>query len=284
MKKISKLPIINLELERGDIIKFLIYFLFFLFLLSCTRKVFSPVVNTTFDSASINNKEQIIKTISEPIVSENEENYKEKSLISFAFTPKNVTMSKSKLELIKQIVLSNYFKNKTTPLEILFDYQRKEPRGQMSWYKLTLASQGLNNNSEYIKVLVHELWHFVDINFLKKRKNYDLSDEFYKISWLEYNKKKTNSKMWDFVSWYALSNKYEDFAESFVFYVFHNEEFQKRAEKNTSLKRKYDFFSNYIFKEHEFEDSYFENYVIKSYNRDTTKISVDLKKFFYYIQ
>jgi len=59
-------------------------------------------------------------------------------------------------------------------------------------------------------------------------------------------------KMGDFVSGYALSNKYEDFAESFSFYVFHNDIFRDRALKNVSLQKKYDFFKTYVFDHEEF--------------------------------
>ncbi|HBA44948.1 TPA: hypothetical protein DEG21_03710 [Patescibacteria group bacterium] len=59
------------------------------------------------------------------------------------------------------------------------------------------------------------------------------------------------------MSGYSLSNKYEDFAESFVFYIFHNEEFLRRAKTNYSIKLKYNFFKNYIFSESEFNNTSF---------------------------
>lgn len=91
-------------------------------------------------------------------------------------------------------------------------------------------------------------------------------------------------KMGDFVSGYALSNKYEDFAESFSFYVFHNDTFQERASKNTSLRKKYDFFKTYVFDQEEFIGTSFGDAVLKSYNWDTTRIPVDIKKYLYYIK
>jgi hypothetical protein len=96
--------------------------------------------------------------------------------------------------------------------------------------------------------------------------------------------KKKSSKLADFVSGYALTNKYEDFAESFTFYVFHNEEFKRRAKENLFIARKYNFFSKYVFFNTEFENTSFENTTIKAYNWDATKISINLKKYLYYIR
>jgi hypothetical protein len=44
-----------------------------------------------------------------------------------------------------------------------------------------------------------------------------------------------------------MTNKYEDFAESFVYYVLHNADFQKKSQESDILKRKYDFFKEKIF-------------------------------------
>jgi hypothetical protein len=63
--------------------------------------------------------------------------------------------------------------------------------------------------------------------------------------------------MTDFLSGYALTNKYEDFAESFTFYVFHNEDFRSRAQKNLMIARKYNFFRKYVFINTEFADTSF---------------------------
>jgi hypothetical protein len=49
-----------------------------------------------------------------------------------------------------------------------------------------------------------------------------------------------------------MTNKYEDFAESFNFYILHNKEFLNKTKQSNILKQKYDFFSNYFFKNKEF--------------------------------
>lgn len=289
-------------LDKKDFFKFVFFFVGFLLIIFYIDKSFSGRTHTTFDSASIYNKEDVYSWsdlsklyFSWEILGQNyftwsseknsnSQTKSEKKWIIFDFYPKNITIRKEELQLIKKIVLSDYLQEKTTPLEVVLDYDTKEPRGRLSNYKLSLALNSIKNNWELAKVLVHELWHVVDIYYLDKLGDYDLSDNFYEISWLDSDKKKSNSKIWDFASWYALSNKYEDFAESFTFYVFHNDEFKKRSEINYTLKKKYIFFSNYIFVNDEFKNTAFEDFKVKDYNRDTTKISINLTRFLYYLE
>jgi len=74
-----------------------------------------------------------------------------------------------------------------------------------------------------------------------------MSNDFYSISWDSTNIMKSGMKTEDFVSGYALTNKYEDFAESYTFYILHNQEFFERAQENDILRRKYDFFRKISF-------------------------------------
>ena len=53
--------------------------------------------------------------------------------------------------------------------------------------------------------------------------------KFSSISWQASDLKKTNAKLEDFVSGYALTNDYEDFAESLTMFVLFNEEFAQRT-------------------------------------------------------
>lgn len=124
----------------------------------------------------------------------------------------------------------------------------------------------------------------MDVFFFKRDKLGDISDKFYAISWDRFDLKKKGAKTEDFVSGYALSNGYEDFAESFTFYVFHNEEFIRRAKMNAALKEKYIFIHNYVFEDSSFAKTSFEKETIKKYNWDTTKIGVNVKKYLYYIE
>ncbi len=87
-----------------------------------------------------------------------------------------------------------------------------------------------------------------------------------------------------FISGYAATNQYEDFAESFTFYIFHNREFADRAMKNESLRQKYLFFSNSIFTGGAFVDTDFRIGKIPKYLWDTTKIPISVQKYLYSIQ
>jgi hypothetical protein len=110
----------------------------------------------------------------------------------------------------------------------------------------------LSNNivslSEVSKVLVHEIGHMIDIYSLRKTlKKSDISEEFYQINWKDPSTIKAWVPQSSFVSGYASSNQYEDFAESFAMYIFHNKEFLKRAGQNDFLKQKYNFLKRNIF-------------------------------------
>jgi hypothetical protein len=49
-----------------------------------------------------------------------------------------------------------------------------------------------------------------------------------------------------------MTNRYEDFAESFTYYILHNKDFLKKTKKSIILKEKYNFFKNYLFTNEEF--------------------------------
>lgn len=89
--------------------------------------------------------------------------------------------------------------------------------------------------------------------------------------------------MVDFVSGYALTNKYEDFAETFAFYVLHNTEFASKAKTNTALQQKYGFIYDNIFPNGEFQNTSFSSGSVADYNWDVTKIPIKLDDFLKYI-
>lgn len=143
----------------------------------------------------------------------------------------------------------------------------------------------LPSQSESIKVFWHELGHVIDLQFLKEGTlSSDPSELFYNISWIDYKTKKKGMALQDFVSGYAMTNKYEDFAESWTMFLFHNETFKARALKNPILQKKYDFFSEKVFKEREFEGTSFELKPLEAYFWDTTKLPIAVNKYLYYIK
>lgn len=207
---------------------------------------------------------------------------KEESL-TIVFNPDHVRIDHALVDRLKEVVDSSHFASKVTPLQLVLDTERQDPRGQVTGNRLILSTS-IADDSEELKVFVHELGHIVDIFYLKKGLFSDPSDSFYALSWESFNTKKKGQKIADFVSGYALSNKYEDFAESFSFYVFHNEDFALRAKTDAILRQKYEFFRSTVFGGDAFVGTSFARDTLKSYNWDTTKIPVDTKKYLYYIK
>ena len=118
------------------------------------------------------------------------------------------------------------------------------------------------SDQEFVSVLVHELGHVIDLGGITGSPNSfksvykdgpnpifvdDLSVQFYNYSWLDNYQHKPSVNRLDFVSGYAMTDPFEDFAESFIYYTFHNQEFQLLAQNNQVLQQKYDFIKNYVF-------------------------------------
>ncbi len=143
----------------------------------------------------------------------------------------------------------------------------------MSNESVTLSGKILSL-SELAKVLVHELGHMVDIYALKQQGfSTDPSQMFYTICWSEPTVLRSGLSSAAFVSGYAASNQYEDFAESFAMYIFHNKVFQARAEKNSFLQKKYNFLHTYVFGDL-FMNSAYEKDPVPSKLWDVTKVVI----------
>ena len=181
-----------------------------------------------------------------------------------------------RINLLK-IVNSNLFNKKIRPIYIEFKDELMEPRAYTIWHEVTLSSK--LSEEEQAKLLVHELWHVIDVFFLRRREDFDISDWFYNLSWKDENTKLSTSKVDDFVSGYAMSNYYEDFAESLTFYVFYNDSFLEKTKNNRILEQKYNFINKVIFKNNEFVWTNFTEWDIPEYVWDSTKIKIDLNLF-----
>lgn len=190
----------------------------------------------------------------------------------------------SLLSTYKALVASKKLEPKVTPVSLELVDNRTEPRGKMTSDLVSLVVP-LTSQSESLKVFAHELGHVVDIRYLTAgRFTADPSEKFYDLSWLDMSTKKSGMALADFVSGYAMTNKYEDFAESFDYYLFHNNDFAKRARDSNTLRAKYEFFQKYVFQDQEFMGTGFEMDPIPKYSWDTTKIPVALNKYLFYIK
>lgn len=190
----------------------------------------------------------------------------------------SVKNAEGRKQMIEEVLSADTLRFGYSALSIVIDAKQTEPRGKMTGRSITLSPY-VARDSEFIKLLAHEIGHYVDIYYLIPNGGNDLSNLFYSISWQDKTVKKSGEGLSSFVSGYAATNQFEDFAESFVFYMFHNDEFADRALRNDSLRQKYLFFSEHVFIHREFVGTDFRTQTIPSYVWDTTKIPISVKKY-----
>lgn len=174
--------------------------------------------------------------------------------------------------------------SKISSLEINLYKDVFEVRWRLKDKKIHIFWVYKQTKKEALAVWIHEFWHFLDLYILKKNVFKDLSYDFYDISWDERNILKAGAKRQDFVSGYSMTNMYEDFAESFTFYILHNKEFEKRAKKSLKLQKKYDFFKKNIFITDEFITDEYSFKIEKKDIWDTTKLDFNFINFEKYLK
>ncbi|MFO0763707.1 MAG: hypothetical protein U0518_02495 [Candidatus Gracilibacteria bacterium] len=150
-----------------------------------------------------------------------------------------------------------------------------EPRAWINGSGIALSVANIGP-SEVSALLIHEGAHHFD---LTRFHDNPVRTKFSSISWQASDLRKTNAKLEDFVSGYALTNDYEDFAESLTMFVLFNEEFAQRAGTNEALKKKYLFLQDFVFGQGEFQGTNYASGSIESYNWDTTRIEINQKKY-----
>jgi hypothetical protein len=140
--------------------------------------------------------------------------------------PESAGMPQGYGATIDTVLAGTYFRDVLWSFPLTVDINRTSPRGQMSNETVTLSGR-IKSVSEMAKVLVHELGHMVDIYYIRSRgtKAQILQETFYTISWTEPTVLRSGMNGSSFVSGYAATNQYEDFAEAFTMYVFHNTAF-----------------------------------------------------------
>mgnify|MGYP001942637078 CR=1 FL=1 len=214
-----------------------------------------------------------------------EENYTSAAAFSFQYIPdsfekKSIDFSKIFWEFLQSKIMKSMIHN----LDIHLHEDLIDVRGKMKKRSVNLYWYAQNKKAEYFSVAVHELAHFLDIYFLEKKVYQDFSDAFYEISW-------KNTKViipWqtqsDFVSGYAMTNKYEDFAESFTYYILHNDDFLRKTLSSKQLSEKYDFFSDFLLKNKFTHTDFSIDNTVQDYYRDITKIDIDIEKLLQYLK
>ncbi|MEI7510707.1 MAG: hypothetical protein WCJ84_00955 [Candidatus Peregrinibacteria bacterium] len=152
-------------------------------------------------------------------------------------------------------------------VSVFQDDEKRFPRA-LSGASLLKIREDAIADPRFSDVILHEMGHIVDLGGLVGDaesgesafkdgsqaiyKN-DISLLFYSISWTNEKTRKSEVTDFDFVGGYAASDPFEDFAESFLYYIRHGNEFRLLSAKNTLIQEKYNFFKNFVFEGKEFE-------------------------------
>lgn len=152
------------------------------------------------------------------------------------------------------------------------------------------------DNYELAAVFTHEVGHVVDASYLtgfvktghsgffdfgKEVAVDDPSLAFYRLSWNSATARKKSAVETDFVSLYAMSDPFEDFAETYMFYRIHGSSFRVLAQANSSMKAKYEFMKYRVFGGVEYGNDSVVDYRDTAHRQyDATVIPFNLKTFF----
>lgn len=151
-------------------------------------------------------------------------------------------------------------------LELTLFYTEEGRRGLGGTGGIVLRCLNMTD-SEVVGVFTHEMGHIVDDAYLAGTKTApksrfkdfstpipgdDPSVLFYKISWSSETKAKFGSSALDFVSGYASSDPFEDFAETYTLYRLHGDEFRQLMSTSERLMQKYNFMKRIVFGGKEF--------------------------------
>lgn len=149
-------------------------------------------------------------------------------------------------------------------------------------------------DEELVGVLVHEVGHIMDTGVMEgnkaKRSGFmdgqkvvyedDPSVAFYRLSWIDEDTRTLNSTAEDFVSGYAMSDPFEDFAETYAYYILHGNEFRVLAQHNEVLQKKYEFLKTTVFEGKEYDNGDEKDIDIETRHFDVTVLPYDMTKFF----
>lgn len=241
---------------------------------------------TSFSWASLSDTNAVVQDL---LYEKYKEKYSElqKSKVQLRYIPWSLA---SKVEYSYAPLVESFMYHESILPQIdsiwIFMYQNiADTRGRMKSKNIHMYGVLERTDEEFVAVMSHEFAHYQDIYSFGRTAFGDVSQRFYDISWNAVSTIKPWLDIQDFVSWYAMTNQYEDFAETYTYYMFHNDDFLYKAQESTLLAQKYIFLREYVFKNELFVETDFsiENEV-ESYYWDITKISFDVKKFLQYMK
>ena len=227
---------------------------------------FEPVSSYTVSTPVITQSQNIQKPT---IVQEVSSTKLSQKIKNFTISDEEKKLTAREQEEAEKLLLTLFQKfpeSFTTSLEnMTLKTSTEGPRGLAGASTMILRVTDISK-SELVGVAIHELGHVVDLGHLKgtltaSASNFmdgstavpsnDPSSEFYAISWKS-AKEKNGARAEDFVSGYAASDPFEDFAETFNYYVLHGDEFLSLTKGNGALGKKYTFMKDKVFGGEEF--------------------------------
>lgn len=168
--------------------------------------------------------------------------------------------------------LDNILTTEKNITNVLYSLRLNKSQDWRRWYAwhrtVTINMKTIKSKKELFEVITHELWHIIDLwirTWYSSIKNeiytefwevsFSLDDPsiaFYELDWKNENTRKKWSSFKNFVSWYWVSDPFEDFAECVNMYLNHYAVFKYMASTNYILSQKFEtmktiFWNKYIF-------------------------------------
>ncbi len=128
-------------------------------------------------------------------------------------------------------------------------------RGRAWFTTVEINLPSIQSRQEFFEVMTHELCHVIDLSIIQWSspqidsrfdhfgndvfKTDDPSLIFYQISRSGSDIRRPDSRLRNFVSEYAMSDVYEDFAESCNLYLNHNQTFDIMSQQSSTLRSKF---------------------------------------------
>ncbi len=160
------------------------------------------------------------------------------------------------------------------------------------WSQLTINTDTIKDYKEYLEIVVHELWHVIDLGLIQwsssiihqrytefGKKVFAVDDPsifFYQLTWESEQVRKSWVDKHDFCSGYWQTNPFEDMSECFNLYMDHNALFRHLAQSNDILKQKYNVIADFFWGKYLY-DSQNDLSLVKGNEKffvfDTTKIA-----------
>lgn len=182
--------------------------------------------------------------------------------------------------------------NQLKSISFMFDENLRRGYGGQTGIRIRCANI---SDSELVAVFLHEMGHIVDTglktgSFMAGRSNFtdgntpiyenDPSVKFYRISWLTNTKIKQERSL-NFISGYAKTDPFEDFAESYNAYITQGPLFRAFSKENITLRRKYEVLKKYFFNGNEFSLELDQKLKFNPFvrNYDTTILAYNLSSF-----